>query len=128
MVKPRVIERQTQQLLPVQAGPHGVGRLSVGQVFHKLQHAHQCQAPRAFGGLAAPLEQGLELFIVKYRTQSVTDRQIAIPFGKVRGATRAVSSGIPGICIGFRHMVLRSPVTKSQQNQFIPDHDIRRNP
>jgi hypothetical protein len=41
VVEAGVAHTQAQGVFPVQATPPGVGRLPVGQAFHKLQHTHQ---------------------------------------------------------------------------------------
>lgn len=46
VVEPGVVQSQTQRVLPVQPGPYRVGGVPIGQILHRLQHAHQRQQTR----------------------------------------------------------------------------------
>ena len=64
VIKARVIKRQPQQVLPVDPGPHRLGRCPVGQVLLPLQYRHQRQ-PRRRPARPAPVpERGRELLIL----------------------------------------------------------------
>ena len=97
VIKARVIQRQPQQVLPVDPGPHRPGRLPVSQVLHPLQHGHQRQPRRGPARLAPDPEHGRELLILKPLTQTVAnlDRQRPGPLTRVlrRDRPRDLRSG-----------------------------------
>ena len=90
VIKARVIKRQPQQVLPVDPGPHRLGRCPVGQVLLPLQYRHQRQ-PRRRPARTAPVpERGRELLILQPLAQPVTDlhRQRPRPLTGVLGGDR----------------------------------------
>jgi hypothetical protein len=44
-VKPRIRQFQSERLLPVNAGAHRLGSLTITPVLEKLQYGHQDQSP-----------------------------------------------------------------------------------
>ena len=73
VIKPRVIQRQPQQVLPVDPGPDRISRSPVGQVLRPLQDRHQRQPRRRQPRLAPDAERGREIVIGQPLAQSVTD-------------------------------------------------------
>ncbi len=50
-VEPRIGQFEPKGVLPVDAGPHGIGRLPVTELLEKLQYSHQGQSPWREAGL-----------------------------------------------------------------------------
>jgi hypothetical protein len=75
VIEARIGQLQPEQILPVQASPHGVGRRAIGQVFHELEHRRPGQAPGRLGRLPAPGEQVGEPLVRVQRTQGIGHRQ-----------------------------------------------------
>jgi hypothetical protein len=74
MVKARVIQGKSQQVLPVDPGPHRPGRLPVGEILRPLQHGHQRQPRRGPPWLAPGPERGREVLIGQPLSQPLTDQ------------------------------------------------------
>ncbi len=51
-VEARVVERQGQQVLPIQSGSHRVGGVAIRQVLGELEQGDERQPPRCFGRAA----------------------------------------------------------------------------
>src|SRR4051794_8376417 len=72
----RVIETwigqlQGQRVFPVNASPHGISGLPVGQAFGKLQQGRQRKPCGRFGRLTASRKQSRELLILKQRAEGI---------------------------------------------------------
>jgi hypothetical protein len=64
-VEPRVGQLEPERVLPVDAGPHGVGRLTVAELLEELEHRHQGQPPRREAGLALAGVQRAEIRVLE---------------------------------------------------------------
>src|SRR3712207_9282950 len=60
-VEPRVGQFEPERVLPVDAGPHGVSRLTVAELLEELEHHHQGQPPWREAGLALAGVQRAEI-------------------------------------------------------------------
>ncbi len=91
VIEPRIIQRQPQQVLPVQPGPHRLGRQPVSQLLRPLQDAHQRQPRRSPARPAPDPERDREVLIGQPLAQQVPDlhrqRPIRLP-GTVHGLNR----------------------------------------
>ena len=82
MIKTRVRQFQAERIFPGQPIAHSIGSLPIRQVFHKLEHRHQCQAPWGESGLAMRGEQISKCLIGVDRSQRVTHLHEDIAMGK----------------------------------------------
>ena len=64
-VEARVVERQGQQVLPIQSGSHRVGGVAIRQVLGELEQGDERQPPRCFGRAAARGEQPSKTGVVE---------------------------------------------------------------
>jgi len=96
MVEARVGQLQAEQVLPVDAGAHRLGRLAVGQVLAELEQGDQRQAPRRQARLAEPGEQVGEVGISEDGAELVPQLQerVALTKGRARDARRLLGHGL----------------------------------
>ena len=74
VVEARVIERQPEQVLPVDPGPHRLGCLPVGELLRPLQDGHQRQPRRRPARAAPDAERSREILIMQPLAQAVADQ------------------------------------------------------
>src|SRR3954447_5488352 len=69
-------------ILPIDPGPHGIGRLPVAEMLEELEDRDQGQAPRSQGRLALAGEKRSEILILVKRTELVTQPHDDPAFGE----------------------------------------------
>ncbi len=84
LAEARVADVQPQDILPVQAGVHGVGGLAVGQPRGELQDRREREPPRSQGGLPAPPEERRERVISEDLAERIRRMQIRMAFREGR--------------------------------------------
>jgi len=103
MTEPRILQRQPQQVLPVQPGPHRLSRQPVGQLLCPLQDSHQRQPRRRPARPATDPEHGREILIGQPLAQPPPDlhrqRPLRLPgpyIASIAAATCESGSGHGG--------------------------------
>jgi hypothetical protein len=86
-------EFESAHVLPVDAGPHRVGGLAIGQVFGVLEEGDQRQPPGHFRRLPTRRQQRRKRRIGKDWADLVAQTQIKMAMRKGARAMRAVCSG-----------------------------------
>jgi hypothetical protein len=81
-MKPLVGQLQTQRVLPVNPGAHGLRRLPVTEMFHELHDADQGQLPGMECRLPFAGVHGGEQLIVKERVQLIAQPEVDVAMGK----------------------------------------------
>jgi len=81
-VEARIGQLEAQQVLPVDAGPHRLSGLTVGQMFAELHDRDEGQAPGGEARLATQGEADGKVVILEDRAECITQCQIGIAFGK----------------------------------------------
>ena len=101
MVKARVGQCQAEEILPINTGAHGLRSLPIGEVCATLHHRHQGQAPRRQARRAAGWKAGGTVVVLVEGAKLSTSGQIGVPEAKAACATRAVSSGMGSMGVGW---------------------------
>jgi hypothetical protein len=92
-IKARIGQLQAEQVLPIDAAPHSIGGLAVGQALHVLHDQHERLSPGSdLDGCPLLGKPGRKLSIGKDCTQLITNGQVDVPIGKNRFGSS--SSGI----------------------------------
>ena len=73
--------RSTQGLRPIDPTTHGLGSLTIGDIFDGWHHGDQRQPPRGFARLSACREQGGTRVIGDARAQLITPHAGHVPMG-----------------------------------------------
>jgi hypothetical protein len=81
-VEPRVGQLEPERVFPINAGAHGVGGLTVAELFEKLQDRHQGQPPRCQARLAAARIQRAEIRVLVKISKLVAQSCRQRAFGK----------------------------------------------
>jgi hypothetical protein len=84
VVEAHICEVEGKQVLPVNAGADGVGRLPVGERFHELQEGHEGKSAGCLGRASAHREQVGEVTITDNPVQRVRDAHHEIAGGEDR--------------------------------------------
>ncbi len=127
-IEARVVQVTPQEVLPVDAAAHGVGRLPIRQPLPKLEERHQRQSPRCERRLPMRRGEGREGLIGEQRAEFVCQTEVDLPFGeggtgnaggivrKWRDGLRAEHSGLLGQQ-SVRHMGTGSLPTSPRLRQ-----------
>jgi hypothetical protein len=91
-----IVQLQAQEVLPVDARPHRLGRLPVGQVLAELEQGDQGQAPRRQARLAELREQVGEVGVGEDGAELVAELQqrVALAEGGTCDARRPLRHGL----------------------------------
>jgi len=79
MIEAGIGQLQPQDVFPIDAATHGLGRLAIGEAFGKLQNSGEREACRGFCRLATPREERGELGVVVDGAESVSHLHIGVP-------------------------------------------------
>lgn len=71
-VESRILQAQTEEVVPIDSSPHRVGRRAIGETLGELQDRHDRQAPRRIGRSAPHRKQSGGKGIVVDRSQAIT--------------------------------------------------------
>jgi len=113
VIKARVVQRQPQQVLPVDPGPDRLSRLPVGQLLRPLQDRHQRQPRRRPARTAPDPERGRELLIGQPLAQPVPDlnrqrpRALTGYLAAIAAAICGSGSGQATACTHMTYPILR---------------------
>ena len=124
VIKARVVQRQPQQVLPVDPGPDRLSRLPVGQLLRPLQDRHQRQPRRRPARTAPDPERGRELLIGQPLAQPVPDldRQRPRALTRVLGGRDLRIRLRPGNSL-HAHDIPDPAAGTRGRNDRRPDHD-----
>src|SRR5947209_3905191 len=75
---------EPERIVPVNAGTHGIGGLTVTQMLEKLENSHQSQPPWRKSGLSTLGIKRLEVLILVEVAELVTQSRHQRAFGKGR--------------------------------------------
>jgi hypothetical protein len=81
-VKARIRQRESEQIFPVDTGPHRLGGLAISEIFTELHNGDECQAPGREARLALQREAGGKVVVLEDRAEGITQEQVRIAFGK----------------------------------------------
>jgi hypothetical protein len=97
-IEARVVQRQTEGVLPVYPAARGVRGAAIGEPFCELEHRDQCEPPRRLGRAPPPRGECGEVVVVEGGAELVAEGEVRLPAGNAARATRDVSSGTGPIC------------------------------
>jgi hypothetical protein len=86
VVEARITQFQPEQIFPITASSHRIGRLTIGQTFSELEHGDHSQSPRRLRRLPSRWEQGAEAGILVNAAKLITQLDAHVPGRK--GSTR----------------------------------------
>lgn len=92
-VEARIVQLQPQDVLPIQAGTHGVGRPAIGQALRELQGRRERDRHGASAGGPRRRKSAANVLSVNTSPSASVVARYAWPLGKAAHATRAGSSG-----------------------------------